>query len=251
MLWALGGGYDVRVSRAEIEAALESLRHEHGMDRDGGDHLVRAVIRHARTLAEAERDELQRHLLALVDAEEPGVWPHALEVVVRTGGPATGRRLAPMLATRERGPEWSDAVVLALLRLGSADAMSTCREYVREELRHNHLGALPIVGWLYRVDPTFALPLAARFFADILVSEPPRRTADTLRRHIGGQLEGLTATSPGLVLDLLDAVAMLDAGSGQRLAAMMLEHLHGATATAELGERTVEALGPAVQLRAG
>ena len=251
MPWASWPGYDPRVSRAEIEAALELLRRKHGVGGDGGDHLVRAVVRHSRGITPAARDELQRHLLELVDREEPGVWPTALEVIVRTGGPSTGRDFVPLLTSRERSPEWSDAVVLAMLRLGCADAMSTCREYVREELRRHHLGALPIVAWLYRVDFAFALPLAARFFADILGDDVPRRTLDVLRGYVGAQLEGLTATSPGLVLDLLDAVAAHDAGAGRRLATIMLEHLRSATAQAELGERTVEALGPAVQLRAG
>lgn len=251
MSWAHRGRYDARVSRTEIEAALALLHDARGARGDGGDRLVRAVIRHGRTLAPAEREELQRHLLQLVEREEPGVWPHALEVVVRTGGPATGRELIPMLASRERGPEWSDAVILALLRLGCADAMSTCREYVREELRRHHVGALPIVAWLYRVDSAFALPLAARFFADVLSRTPARRTMETLHRYIGGQLEGLAATSPGLVLDLLDAVAALDTAAGQRLASLMLVHLRSAAAVLELGERTIEALGPAVQLRAG
>ena len=251
MSWTYSTGYDHRVSRTEIESALALLQDARRAQGDGGDRLVRAVIRHGRGLAPAERDELQRHLLELVDREEPGVWQHALEVIVRTGGPATGRELIPMLAARERGPEWSDAVVLALLRLGCVDALSTCREYVREELLAHHVGALPIVAWLYRVDSAFALPLAARFFADILSRTPARRTMETLRRYIGGQLEGLTATSPGLVLDLLDAVAALDAAAGQRLASVMLVHLRSATAALELGERTVEALGPAVQLRAG
>lgn len=244
-------GYDAGVSRAEIEAALELLRREHGTNGDGGDRLVRAVIRHGRRLTAAERDELQRHLLELVDREEPGVWPVALEVMVRTGGPATGGALVHLLAARERTAEWSDAVVLAMLRLGCVDSMSTCREYVREELRRRHLSALPTVAWLYRVDAPFALPLAARFFADVLSGAPPRRVLEALGHYVGGQLEGLTATSPGLVLDLLDAVAAHDAAAGRRLATLVLSHLRGASASLELGERTVEALGPAVQLRAG
>ena len=251
MPWTSTSGYDPRVSRAEIEAALALLEEARGTVGDGGDRLVRAVIRHGRSLTPSEREELHRHLLELVDREEPRVWPHALEIVVRTGGPATGRELIPMLATGERSAEWSDAVVLALLRLGCVDAMSTCREYVREELRRHHLGALPIVAWLYRVDPAFALPLAARFFADILVGAPARRTVESVRRHIAGQLEGLTASSPALVLELLDAVAAHDPRAGRRLAAIMLDHLRSATATLALGERTVRALGPALALRAG
>ena len=71
-----------------IAAALEQLLEQHRSDADGGDRLVRAVIRHARGLMPAERDELQRHLLELVDRERDGVWAVALEVLVRTGTPA-------------------------------------------------------------------------------------------------------------------------------------------------------------------
>ena len=163
-----------------IAAALEQLLDEHRSDGDGGDRLVRAVIRHARGLLPVEREELHRHLLERVDRQRDGIWPVALEVLVRTGTPATGRALAPMLIAGERSAEWSDAVVLAMLRLGCANALGMCRDYVREELRMQHLGALPMLSWLYRTDVVFAFELVARFYEDTLGRGGPAMASDDL-----------------------------------------------------------------------
>ena len=238
-----------------VSAALEQLLDQHRADADGGDRLVRAVVRHARGLMPGDREELQQHLLALVDAAREGVWPVALEVLVRTGTPATGRSLAPMLIAGERSAEWSDAVVLAMLRLGCANALGMCRDYVREELRMQHLGALPMLSWLYRTDVAFAVELAARFYADTLgmggAALASAEMRDELARHIPGQLDGLLANSPGCALDLVDQTAAIDPGAGRMLAAMIRRYLSSGDARSELGPRAVDALGEAIRLRAG
>jgi hypothetical protein len=238
-----------------IAAALEQLLDQHRSDADGGDRLVRAVIRHARGLMPGEREELQRHLIALVDQERAGVWPVALEVLVRTGSPATGRALAPMLVAGDRSSEWSDAVVLAMLRLGCANALGMCRDYVREELRLQHLGALPMLSWLYRTDVVFAVELGARFYADALGRGGPALASVEMRvelaRHIPGQLDGLLANSTGSALDLIDRTTALDPEAGRLLAAMIRRYLSSGDSRSELGPRAVEALGEAIRLRAG
>ena len=237
-----------------IAATLEQLLDQHRADTDGGDRLVRAVIRHSRGLMPADREELQRHLLDVVDRERAGVWPIALEVLVRTGTPATGRSLVPLLTAEDRSSEWSDAVVLAMLRLGCANALGMCRDYVREELRMQHLGALPMLSWLYRADVEYALELGARFYADTLGSASaalsPEMDAE-LARHVPGQLDGLLAGSSARVLDLIDQTTALDPAAGRTLAAMIRDYLRGSESRSELGPRAVEALGEAVRLRAG
>ena len=237
-----------------VSAALEQLLDQHRADRDGGDRLVRAVIRHSRGLIAADREELQRHLLGLVDAQREGAWPIALEVLVRTGTPATGRALLPMLTGEERSADWSDAVVLAMLRLGCANALGMCRDYVREELRMQHLGALPMLSWLYRADVNYALELGARFYADTL-GTASAALSDTMRleleRHIPGQLDGLLSNSTARVLDLIDQTRALDAAAGRALAAMIRQYLASTDSRSELGPRAVDALGEAIRLRAG
>ena len=236
-----------------ISAALDQLLDQHRADTDGGDRLVRAVIRHSRGLMPAEREALQRHLLDLVDRERDGVWAVALEVLVRTGTPATGRALLPMLTGAERSSEWSDAVVLAMLRLGCANALGMCRDYVREELRMQHLGALPMLSWLYRADLAYALELGARFYADTLGSGAaalsPAMRAE-LARHIPGQLDGLLASSTASVLDLIDQTSAHDSEAGRSLAAMIRAYVASADSRSELGPRAVDALGEAIRLRA-
>lgn len=242
------------MSHDPISLALERLLSEHWADADGGDQLVRAVIRHHRGLMPAEREEMQRHLLGLVDQQREGVWSVALEVLVRTGTQATGRALLPMLTAEERTAEWSDAVVLAMLRLGCANALGLCRDYVREELRLQHLGALPMLSWLYRTDVSFALELGARFYADMLGAYSPLLTPamrDELARHVPGQLDGLLAGSPARVLDLIDMTAALDEKAGRTLAAMIRAYIASTASRDELGPRAVDALGEAIRLRAG
>jgi hypothetical protein len=251
------------VDRNAIIKGLERLEREHAADADGGDRLVRAVIRYARTLAPAERAALERHLLALVDAHAEGVWPMALETLVRTGNAATGRALIPMLTASDRSPEWSDAVVLAMMRLGCANALGMCRDYVREELRQHHVSALPMLAWLYRTDVGYALPLAARFFAEALAlptitarvrpvgSDQRARIIDGIRRQMGGQLDGLLASSTATVLDLIDQVTALDAEAGRAFAGLLLAHLARPEAPLQYGRRAVDALGDAVRLRRG
>lgn len=244
-----------RMHADPIAAALEQLLDEHRSDTDGGDRLVRAVIRHSRGLMPAARDELHRHLLELVDLERDGVWPVALEVLVRTGTPATGRALTPLLTSGERTSEWSDAVVLAMLRLGCANALGMCRDYVREELRMQHLGALPMLSWLYRTDVAFAVELGARFYADTLgrggAGLPPGELRDELARHIPGQLDGLLASSAASALALVEQTTAIDPAAGRTLAAMIREYLAAPESRSELGPRAVEALGEAMRLRAG
>ena len=215
---------------------------------------MRAVIRHSRALMPFEREELQRHLLDLVDRQRDGAWAVALEVLVRTGTPATGRALLPMLTAAERSADWSDAVVLAMLRLGCANALGMCRDYVREELRMQHLGALPMLSWLYRTDVIYALELGARFYADTLGSaRAPLGQAMHLElaRHIPGQLDGLLASSTARVLDLIDQTTALDAGAGRALACMIRQYVASSDSRDELGPRAVDALGEAIRLRAG
>ena len=237
-----------------ISAALEQLLDQHRADTDGGDRLVRAVIRHSRGLMPADREALQRHLLDLVDIQRAGAWTIALEVLVRSGTPATGRALLPMLTAEERSADWSDAVVLAMLRLGCANALGMCRDYVREELRMQHLGALPMLSWLYRTDVAYALELGARFYADTLGSAG-EALSETIRlelaRHLPGQLDGLLASSTARVLDLIDQTQALDASAGRALAVMIRQYLTGGDSRSELGPRAVDALGEAIRLRAG
>lgn len=240
------------MSGDSIARTLETLLELHRRDADGGDRLVRAVIRHARGLAPAEREELLRHLLALVDAEDARVWRIALEVLVRTGTPATARALLPMISRRERSPEWSDAVVVAMLRLGNPDAVEMSRLWVREELRQHHLGALPMLAWLYRADREEALAMAARFYADVLGADAPpeERVLAAIRDQLPRQLEGLLASSTSTVLDLVDRVTALDARAGRALAALVVEYLEAPDAPTRLGTRAVGALGGAMRLRA-
>lgn len=251
------------MDRNAIIRALELLEREHKADADGGDRLVRAVIRYSRTLAPGERQALERHLLALVDAHAEGVWPIALETLTRTGSATTGRALIPMLTASDRSPEWSDAVVLAMMRLGCANALGMCRDYVREELRQHHVSALPMLAWLYRTDVGYALPLAARFFAEALAlptitsrvraigADQRPRVVDGIRRQMGGQLDGLLASSTATVLDLIDQITGLDAEAGRTFAGLLLDHLARPEAPLQYGRRAVDALGDAVRLRRG
>ena len=249
------------MDRDAIVRALDLLGRAHATDGDGGDQLVRAVVHYARTLVPGEREALERHLLALVDAHAEEVWPVALEALVRTGSPATGRALIPMLTSNDRSPQWADAVVLAMMRLGTANALGMCRDYVREELRQHHVSALPMLAWLYRTDVDYALPLAARFFAEALAlpsissrvhpvgAEYRPRIVDGIRRQMGGQLDGLLASSTATVLDLIDNIADLDAGAGRAFAGLLLDHLSKPEARLRYGRRSVDALGDAVRLR--
>lgn len=236
-----------------VRQELEALLAEHRRDRDGGDALARAVILHARGLAPGAREELTRHLLSLVESEAQGSWPVALEVLVRTGSPATARALVAMFASADHSPEWSDALVLALLRLGNTDAVARCRAYVREELRQHHRGALPMLAWLYRESPDDALAMAARYFADVLGAAAPRdaELVVELHRQLPRQLDGLLAVSTASVLDLIDRVTQLDEVAGRMLAALVAEQLARPEARARFGGRAVGALGEAIRLRAG
>ena len=117
-----------------------------------------------------------------------------------------------------------------------------------------HLGALPMLSWLYRTDVTYAIELGARFYADTLGSATaalPAQMRLELERHIPGQLDGLLASSPARVLDLIDQTTALDAGAGRELAVMIRQYLAGSESRSELGPRAVDALGEAIRLRAG
>jgi hypothetical protein len=168
-----------------------------------------------------------------------------------------------MLTASDRSPEWSDAVVLAMMRLGCANALGMCRDYVREELRQHHVSALPMLAWLYRTDVGYALPLAARFFAEALAlptitsrvrpigADQRPRVVDGIRRQMGGQLDGLLASSTATVLDLIDQITELDAEAGRTFAGLLLDHLARPEAPLQYGRRAVDALGDAVRLRRG
>jgi hypothetical protein len=241
------------MSEDSVARELDALLRAHRRDRDGGDALVRAVIAHARGLAPGDRDDLARHLLWLVEREAPGVWPVALEVIVRTGSATTANELTDMLASEHHSAPWSDALIIAILRLGSADAVALCREYVREELRRHHAGALPMLSWLYRENRDDALDMGARFYAEVLGAAGAReeRLVEEVEKHLRGQLEGLLAISTAAVLDLVDRVAELDAAAGRTLARMIAAELRAAATRDRIGPRAVGALGEALRLRAG
>lgn len=241
------------MSERSIARELEALLREHRRDGDGGDALVRAVVEHARSLPPAERDELMAHLLGLVAAETPELWPMALEALVRGGSPATVGQLGELFATEPHSPEWADALMVAILRLGNAQAVTQARDWVREELARYHTGALPILAWLYREDRDAALELGARFFAGALGSRPTagERLRGEIERHIPGQLAGLLSSSTGTVIDLVDRVASIDVEAGRALAAMVAAELRAPAARDRFGVRAVSALGEAIRLRAG
>ena len=241
------------MSEESIARELEALLREHRRDGDGGDALVRAVVDHARSLSPADRDRLTGHLLGLVAAETPALWPIALEALVRAGSAQTAGRLGELFASEPHSPEWSDALMVAILRLGNADAVAQSREWVREELSRLHAGALPLLAWLYREDREAALEMGARFFAGVLGARSPQgeRLRGEIARHVPGQLEGLLASSTGAVLDLVDRVAMIDAGAGRALAAIIAAELRAPGARDRFGVRAVGALGEAIRLRAG
>ncbi|HEX8849913.1 MAG TPA: hypothetical protein VF761_10320 [Gemmatimonadaceae bacterium] len=241
------------MSERSIARELEALLREHRRDADGGDALVRAVIDHARSRSPAERDQLMSHLLGLVAAETPELWPIALESLVRAGSEGTAGRLGELFASEPHSPEWADLVMVAILRLGNAEVVAQSREWVREELARYHAGALPMLAWLYREDRESALELGARFFAGALGARPAvgERLRGEIARHIPGQLEGLLAGSTGAVLDLVDRVASIDANAGRALAAMIAAALRDPAARDRFGTRAVSALGEAMRLRAG
>lgn len=236
------------MSREEIARALDALQAQHTGSRDGGDRLVRAVIEYGEALPRDRLYELRQHLLDLVDAEAPDLWPVALEVLVRTGSPETSALFIPLLATDDRSPEWSEAVVVAMMRLGSTEHLALYRAYVREELRLGHGSVLPMLGWLYRTDLDFALPMAARFFADTLESGDEERV-QAIASRIDGQLAGLLSHSTAAVLDLLDQVSALDARAARTLAQMILDAVARPGAPRLLGRRAVASLVPVLRLR--
>ena len=241
------------MSDRSIARELEALLRAHRRDGDGGDALVRAVVDHARSLSPADRDDLMTHLLGLVATETPELWPIALEALVRAGSAATAGQLGELFATEPHSPEWADALMVAVLRLGNAEAVAQAREWVREELARYHAGALPMLAWLYREDRDAALELGARFFAGALGARSAvgERLRGEIQRHIPGQLEGLLSSSTGAVLDLVDRVAWMDVEAGRALAAMIAAELRAPAARDRFGVRAVSALGEAIRLRAG
>ena len=116
-----------------------------------------------------------------------------------------------------------------------------------------HLGALPMLSWMYRTDLAYALQLGARFYADTLGSGrllSPEQYGE-LARHLPVQLDGLLANSTGCVLDLIDQTSAHDRTAGRALAVMIRQYLDSADSRSVVGSRAVDALGEAIALRAG
>lgn len=222
------------MSRNEIMTQVREIERRHAGALDGGHTLVQELLQYLGRHALEERQEIRQVLLGLVAKQEPTLWGVALEALVQESAPGTKLQLTKLLGLRAGSSQWSDAIVLALIRMGYSADLDFYRSYIRDALEKQRPGATTLLAKFARLDPEFVISAAARRLNLALIRE-----SAVARNQFQALAYELLSLDPRFLVDLVRAVGHYSIEAGKRARELALEYLSSSFAVQFHGQNTV------------
>jgi|GEM_PF-2360145 hypothetical protein len=226
-------------AKTDTLAKLRQIAFAHGTDCDGGYALVRGIRDWAATLDQVSKELLWIVLVDLVIQQDAALWGVALEVLVQENPRQAAEKLSCLLELRGRREEWTDQVVLALLRLRYRPAAARCIDHIQSALLVKRRSILPLLAALCQVDRETCINLASLYFAQTLVSD---RDSEEHRGYIPSFVRNFLEVDDGLLYALVERTKKIDTSSATRLVRMIESYLEQPFFIREIGEAAVARL---------
>jgi hypothetical protein len=164
------------MTRDELASTVNELVDSHKSDRDGGYGLIAELANLKVSFDNEEQRLLREYLLQQVAAQDPRFWGVALEALVRDNSEGIAATLERMVRSGRNDDEWTEQIVLALLRMGH-DALDIYVPHIQKLLARGKWACGELSN-LYRISPDVSLKMSAEFFVRELSAPPGPRNLD-------------------------------------------------------------------------
>lgn len=226
------------MTKSQIALLIAQISQDHKHDKDGGYGLVFAILRLNGQMEDSDRAILQEYLLEKVDEETPGLWGVALEVLVQAGSLEAAASLEKMLRDGNRNREWTDQVVLYLLRMGYDRPLDIYLSNIQSNLNMNR-PVCASLAHLYKVAPDLSIRLSARFFAKQMSSESGAVMAQNC---IAVFVYTYPERNEHALLELVEETSVINPKAGIRLRNDITNYLIQPWVSRDLGQEKVTRL---------
>lgn len=208
------------MTRDELFSIVNELIDSHKSDRDGGYGLICAL---ANLRTRFDRDQqmlLREYLLEQVAAKNPRLWGVALETLVGDNYEGVAATLESMVRSDPKDEEWTEQVVLALLRMGH-DALDIYVPHIQKLLAHGRPACGELAN-LYRVSPDLSLKMSAEFFVKELSTSVGPRNLEHCLMVFTYNFPKLDESS---LAQLVAYTRQLDTSAADRLRSLLIDFL--------------------------
>lgn len=199
-------------------AALDSLECAHRDDGDGGYRLASALCEYRIGMPASSAEEWDSVLMEWAKDETSGRWGVALEALAREGSRDVTKTLSVLLVSHEGSSEWREYVIHTLIRQGYATP-ALVSEVRSAALQKSALG-LPNLARLIVLVPQ-QLKTAAQCFVEAIHSGEVDYAESNVPPFVYAALD----SGPDLLVDLVQAVSLIERRAGVRLGNMIIEYL--------------------------
>jgi len=219
-------------SGTNITEEVRRIQREHYHDGDGGYAAVGAIRSFWHELEPQSQESLKLELTKFVESREPTIWALAWEALVQEQAVDVGAEILCALQVHALDVEWSDEIVLGLLRLGYRAGSDYCRKYVGERLGVAGPLALPLVAALVRVSPEDGIELASAY----LVESTREHLDERVNKYAPSFVRHYLAVDEGLLRRLISELMRRDEARAASFAVVLNEYLAKPWMVEELGD---------------
>lgn len=174
------------MTEVELAEQVRRIERNHHQDGDGGYAAVDELRALLHSLEPEDQRLLKAVLLDLISRREPGTWSLAWEALVQERATDVAPEVLMLLQSRHLDVEWSDDLVMGLLRIGYQDGADYYVRYIRERWSQAKTIVMPMVAALARVSPDQSLRMGAEYIEeakDSNLAERVERCAASFVRH--------------------------------------------------------------------
>lgn len=212
---------------------IRRIQRDHYHDGDGGYAAVEAIRALWRTLEPPSQQTFRDTLTEFVVRREPGIWSLAWETLVQENARDIAPEMLQMLCADQFDAEWTDEIVLGLLRLGYRGGLDYFRTYVKKRLVEAGLLVLPLVAALARVSPEDSVALAA----ECIVRATQGGLEQRVEKYVATFVRHYIAVDENLLRQLVVALKMRDAKIAKAFTVTLNAYLAKPWMLKELGDQ--------------
>jgi len=219
-------------------AEIRRVEREHSKDHDGGYAAVAAIRELWHKLGPNGKESFKNTLVGLVLEREPAIWSLAWEALIQERIMDIGSTMLTALSVRESDVEWSDDIVMGLLRLGYRDGLEYLRAYVHSRLTQVGPFALPLTAALARISPEDSVQIAA----DYMVKAKQDNSLMRVEKYTPAFVRHYVAVDDHLLQRLVTEIKRRDADLAKTIGANLTSQILKPWILDELGPERSESI---------